>query len=102
MAEQTPEQIAREQIREYRQVVADVVGELRSAEVRNTYASITLVELISDHVKSLSAPGAKKLGRLERLTQVRDRYLAKIEGLKATSPHNFRTPDPASDANTAP
>jgi hypothetical protein len=101
MAEQTPDQLARNQLREYRQVVADVIGELRAQEVRDTYAAITLVELAAQHVKNLSNPAGKP-GRLERITKIRDAYLSKIEGLKNTPAQAFRTPDPSSDVNTAP
>lgn len=96
-----PQEISRQQLREYRIVVSDVVGELRSQEVRNTYASITLLELAEQHLKFLSSTEGRP-GRLERLTALRDLFLSKIEGMKATPPENFRNPDPVHDVNTAP
>lgn len=101
MAEQSPEQTSRSQLREFRQVVADVVGELRGQEIRDSYAAVTLVELAELHVKQLSSTGQRP-GRLERLTRIKDAYLSKIEGLKNTPPESFRTPDASSDVNTAP
>lgn len=97
----SPEETSRNQLREFRVVVSDVVGELRSQEVRNTYASLTLMELADQHLKFLSSTEGRP-GRLERITALRDAYLSKIEGMKSTPPENFRTPDPVNDVNTAP
>lgn len=101
MAEQSPEQIARSQLREFRQVVANVVGELRGQELKDSYSALTLLELCSQQITNLSSTGTRP-GRLERLTRVRDEYLSKIEGLKSTPPSSFRTPDASTDVNTAP
>ncbi len=91
---------ARNQLREYRIAVSEVVGELRSQEVRNTYAAITLPELIAQHRKMLSSTDPERIGRRERLTALKDNYLGKIEAMKRTDPDQYRTPDARQDSNT--
>lgn len=94
-----PNDQARSQLREFRRVVADVVTELRSAEINDTYAALTLSELVNQRLEILDSRGTRP-GKLQRIKAIRDAYLAKIEGLKATAPGVFRTPDPGTDANT--
>lgn len=101
--EQTPRVRAREQEREFRRIVANAVGELRSQEVRDTYASLSLEELIDQHIERLEgAEDALNPSRLQRIRRVREELSNSIEAMKATPPDNFRRHDPEGDANTAP
>lgn len=93
---------AREQLREFRRVVASAVGELRSQEVRNSYASVSLEELIDQQIVLLEGTAdATSPSRLERIRKVKKDLTDNIEGMKASSPANFRRHDPSSDVNTA-
>ena len=103
MADQElPTETSRSQLREFRRVVADVVGELRSQEIRDSYAAVTLVELMDRHVVRLVEGSAAKPSRLARIEALYVAYKNSIEGIKATSPSVFRAHDPNSDVNTAP
>jgi hypothetical protein len=82
--------------------VADAIGELRGKEVRNTYAAITLTELMSQHADRLDKGDSVRPSRLARLTAVRDAIKKNLSSIKAIPPAQFRTPDPDNDANTAP
>ncbi len=89
----------RRQLRDFRRVVASVVGELRSQEVRDTYASVTMAEVIDAHLKFLAGP-ALPLSRRERLVKTYDEFLKNVDAIKATEPSAFRLPDPKNDVNT--
>lgn len=93
----------RARLREFRQIVADAVGELRSAELRESYYALTLEELIDTAIDELDHPEDRpeqRLGRKQRLTRVRDRLRDNIEAMKEVPPELFRSPDPESDVNT--
>lgn len=100
-SEQTPAETSRNQLREFRRVVADVVGELRSQEVRDTYAALTFPELIDQHLKQLTGEGGRVPSRKARLKKMYDEFNSKIEAIKATPPSAFRQHDPQGDVNTA-
>ena len=101
--DRTPSQSRREQLREFRRIVAAAVGELRSQEVRNTFASISLEELADRHIERLEASdNPLHPSRLERLRRVRDDLTNTIEEMKNTPPELFRRHDPDNDANTSP
>lgn len=91
---------ARNQLREFRRVLANVVGELRSQEVRDTYAALTLTEVIDQHLKQLTGDG-RAPSRKQRLTTVHEEFKANIQAIKDTSPAAFRQHDPKNDVNTA-
>lgn len=101
MADQT-DTAARAQLREFRRIVADVVTELRSAEVVKTFAAVTLVELADKHVAYLTGGTPQKPSRLQRIEAVYKAYKGSIDAIKAVPPTTFRSKDPDTDANTAP
>lgn len=103
MPESTPRSASRTQLREFRRVVANAVGELRSKEVRDTYAALSIEELMDQHIARLeTTTDPINPSRLQRLRRVRADLVANIEAMKATPPDLFRRHDNASDVNTAP
>lgn len=99
----TPRTSAREQLRDFRRVVADAVGELRSAEVRDTYAALSLEELVDQNIERLEGSGdPTSPSRLERVRKLRDELAAKIDAMKETPPEFFRRADVDGDVNTPP
>ncbi len=100
---QTPRRSAREQLREFRRVVADAVGELRSAEIRNTYSALSLEELMDKHIQSLTGnDDPMRPSRLSRLNKVKDDLSNSIEAMKEVPPDLFRRQDTDGDVNTPP
>lgn len=99
--EQSTNDAARNKLREFRRMTANVVAELRSQEVRDTYAAITLTELVNQQIELLVGTG-RIPSRKQRLTTVYEEFNANIEAIKATPPATFRQHDPDNDANTAP
>ncbi len=103
MAETTPRAGSREQLREFRRIVANAVGELRSKEIRDAYAALSIEELMDQHVARLEETSDPiNPSRLQRLKKVRDDLVNNIEAMKATPPENFRRHDASNDVNTAP
>lgn len=101
-SDSTPSAAARNQLRAFRGIVSDVVGELRSQQIRDTYSAITITELMQAHLVELvdGAPG--KQSRKQRLDALVSAFKANLDAMKATPPDNFRTHDPQGDVNTAP
>lgn len=97
--EEDPQEKARAQLREFRRMVANMVGELRSQEVRDTYAAITLGEIVNQHLLYLVGNKTKP-GRKQRMEQMFKEFEDNIEAIKATPVQNFRAPDPKNDVNT--
>lgn len=102
MAEQISADASRNQLREFRRITANVVTELRSAEIRDTYAAVTLIELINQQLEFLVGTNGRVPSRKQRLTTVYNEFNASIEAIKATPPSAFREHDPGMDVNTAP
>lgn len=99
----TPTQRARDQQREFRRVIAAAIGEVRSNEVRNAFASISLEELADTHVERLEeSADPVHPSRLDRLRAIKQNMEDSIEEMKATPASSFRRSDPDNDANTAP
>lgn len=96
----TASDTARQKLREFRRIVGNVIAELKSQEIRDTYASITLTEVIDQHLKDLVGNG-RVPSRKQRLTRVYEEFKANIQAIKDTDPAAFRQPDPKSDVNTA-
>lgn len=97
----TPSEASRAQLREYARVISNVVAELRSQEVRDTFAAVTLNEVLDQHLQQLTGISSRIPSRRQRLKKMYDEYKATIASIKATSPDAFRTPDPTQDVNTA-
>lgn len=71
--------------------MAATIGELRSAEVRDSYASISLEELVDQQIEALTGEGTPSHPtRLQRITKVKDDLLNSLDGIKATPPSAFR------------
>lgn len=88
-------------LQQYREVVASVVGFLRSQEITKSFSSISLEELIDRRIDRIEAPvSGEKPGALARLTKIKTDFDAALEGIKATPTAAYRAPDPATDANT--
>jgi len=101
--ERTPNQASREQLREFRRIVAAAVGEIRSQEVRNTFASLSLEELADQHIERLNdSSDPMHPSRLDRLRTIRDDMANSIQQMKDTPPEAFRRHDSDNDANTSP
>ena len=98
--EKQPDESARSQLREFRRVLANVVSELRSSAVRDTYAAITLNEVVDQHLKELVGEG-RVPSRMQRLKTTYEEFKSSIEAIKATPPSAFRLHDPKNDVNTA-
>ncbi len=99
----TPSQQARDQLREFRRIVSAAVGEIRSQEIRDTFASISLEELADQHVERLQeSEDPVNPSRLQRLRKVKDDLDENIEAMKETDPAAFRRPNPEEDVNTEP
>lgn len=104
MTERTTGDARREQLREFRRIVAEAVGELKSEELRNSFAALSLEELIDDAIKQLDDTGDDPTNptRLQRIRKIRDDLVNNIEAMKETPPEVFRAPDPDVDVNTDP
>ncbi len=102
MSEQTASDSSRNQLREFRRVTANVVTELRSQEVRDTYAAITITELVNQQLEFLVGTEGRVPSRKQRLKTVYEEFNNNIAAIKATPPSAFRQHDPSSDVNTAP
>lgn len=100
--EQTPQETARNQAREFRRIIAAVVGELRSQEIRKSYSSVTLAELAERHLIALTTGEAGRPSRKQRLDALVKEFQTKLVAIKATSPDMFKKHDPRGDVNTAP
>lgn len=101
--ERTPAAQSREQIREFRRIVASAVGELRSSQVRDAYAAVSIEELMDQHIARLEdSDDPIHPSRKQRIDKVHDDLTNNIEALKATDPSEFRRRDPDTDANTDP
>jgi len=103
--EQSSEQRSRENLRHYRKVVANVVGALRSAEVRNSFASFTLEEAVDQAIDVIEGPpqnGTTRPNKLVQVDRIKQDFDNAIEGIRETSPDAFRRSDPTDDVNTDP
>ncbi len=103
MTERSEAAANRERLREFRRIVANAVGELRSQEVRDSYAALSIEELMDQHIERLEGTNdPNQPSRIQRLRNVRDALTDNIEAMKETPPAAFRRPDPDNDVNTEP
>lgn len=101
--ERTESEVSRDQIRTFRRIVAAAVAEVRSQAIRTSYASLSLEELIDQHIELLEGTSDPlRRSRKSRVQKVYDDLSNNIEAIKNTPPSRFRRRDPASDANTPP
>ncbi len=101
MAEQATVSASRNQLREFRVTVANVVANLRSKEVRDTYATITITELVEQQLAFLTGTKGQVPSQKQRLTAAYEAFNNAISAIKATPPAAFRQHDPSTDVNTA-
>jgi hypothetical protein len=79
------------------------VGELRSNQVRDSYAALSIEELMDQHIARLQdTDDPIHPSRKQRIDKVYNDLANNIEALKATDPAQFRRRDPETDANTDP
>ncbi len=102
--ERTAEQQARETTRNYRGVVASVVGALRSAEANKSFASFSLEEAIDQAIDRIEGAqeGRLKPNRVAQVAKIREDLTNAIEGMRASDPDSFRPASETTDVNTAP
>lgn len=101
--ETTPTSQGRDQLRQFREVVAGAVGALRAQQQRDTFSSITIEELMDQHVELLTGTADPvRPSRLQRVQRIKAELDDNIEAMKATDPDLFRAHDPDTDVNTAP
>lgn len=99
--ERTEEDISRDQIRTFRRIVSAAVAEVRSQAVRDSYASLSLEELIDQHIELLEGNSDPlRKSRKGRVEKVYKDLIDNIEAIRNTPPARFRRADPDSDANT--
>lgn len=99
--ERTPSDQSREQLREFRRVTAAAVAEIRSQQVRQTYASLSIEELMDQHIDRLEGTTDPiHPSRKTRLQKVYDEFTNNIQAMKAAPPDRFRRHDPDGDVNT--
>lgn len=101
--ERTPREQSREQLREFRRIVASAVGELRSNQIRDAYAALSIEELMDQHIARLQdSDDPINPSRKQRVERVYTQLVDNIDAMKEVDPSRFRRPDPDNDANTEP
>jgi len=101
--ERTPRDQSQEQVREFRRIVAAAVGELRSNQIRDAYAALSIEELMDQHVARLQdTTDPIHPSRKQRVNRIYQEFVNNIEAIKAVDPSRFRPRDPNNDANTEP
>jgi hypothetical protein len=99
--ERTASDQSREQLREFRRVTAAAVGEIRSQQIRQTYAALSIEELMDQHITRLEGTDDPiHPSRKTRLQKVYDDFTNNIQAMKDTPPDRFRRHDPDGDVNT--
>ena len=101
--ERTPREQTREQLREFRRIVAAAVGELRSNQIRDAYAALSIEELMDQHIARLQdTTDPIHPSRKQRVDRVYQELVNNIEAMKEVDPARFRPRDPDNDVNTEP
>lgn len=98
----TPEENALNQLREFYRIAGNVIGELRSQAIRDTYAAITLHEVMQQQLEFLVDGSRTRTSRKKRLKGMVDEFKANLRAIKNTPPSAFRQSDARSDVNTPP
>lgn len=102
MAGRTAEEESREALQQYREIVANTVGYVRSREVTRSYTSVSLEELIDNRIERIEASATDgRPGALAQLDKIKNDFDGAIESIKQVPPDAFRRPDPDTDANTS-
>lgn len=97
------ENTTRETQSKFRNIVADVVGELRGEEIARSFASISIEEVVDQHIAELTeARNQTSVSRLARVEHVYNQLVENIEELKEMSPEEFDARDPSNEVNTPP
>lgn len=101
MTEHTATETSRETLQNYREVVADVVGFVRSAEITRSFTSLSIEELVDNRIAQIEEPQTgDRPGALAQLEKIKNDFENAIEAIRNTPPDAFRAPDPSSDVNT--
>jgi hypothetical protein len=101
-AGQSPEDRSRDQLITFYRILGNVIGELRSQEIRDTYAAITLDEVIQQQLAFLVDGTPTRISRKQHLQQMYDEFKANLQAIKDTPPSAFRQTDEKDDVNTPP
>lgn len=91
------------EIQKLRESVAGIVGELRSAEVQRTFVSLSLEELIDQHLERIGAglsTDPMKPSRADRLKTTYDDFVGSLDAIKALPAEAFVPRDPNTTVNT--
>lgn len=91
------------EIRQFREVVANMVGELRSAEVRKSFSALSIEELVDDQISQLEAGASLdpvRPTRKDRLLKIMNDFTASFDAIKATPPEAFIPAEASSNVNT--
>ena len=87
----------------FRNIIADVVGELRSEEVRKSFASISIEELVDKHIDRMTdSTSQSQPSRLTRIKSVYNTLADNIEEMKEMDPEEFDSRNPDDEVNTPP
>lgn len=87
--------------RRFREIVSDVVGELRATEITRSFSSITMEELVDQHIHQLSETKSQGApARLDRVKAVYDALVNNIEDMKSMDPELFDTRSGTDEVNT--
>lgn len=101
MAENTASETSRETLQQYREIVANTVGFVRSREIARAYTAVGLEELIDARIDRIEQPqDGGRPGALARLEKLKNDFDGALDAIKNTPPDAFRRPDPDTDANT--
>lgn len=101
MTEHTATETARETLDNYRTVVGNVVGFVRSAEITRSFTSVSIEELTDKRIGRIEDPQTEdRPGALAQLEKLKNDFDNALEGIRNTPPDAFRSPDPANDVNT--
>lgn len=102
MTEHTATETSRETLQTYREIVSEVVGFVRSAEITRSFTSLSIEELVDARIARIEEPQTgDRPGLLARLAKIKNDFDSALDAIKNTSPDAFRSPDPANDVNTS-
>lgn len=94
---------AREQLQVYYTTIGEAVGALRAAEVRDTYAAISLEELTQRRLERLNdSADPMRLDRLAQVTRIQKNLTDRITAIKELPPSHFRRRIEDDEVLTAP
>lgn len=101
MTEHTATETSRETLQNYREIISEVVGFVRSGEITRSFTSLSIEELVDNRIERIEAPQTgDRPGALARLEKIKNDFENALQAMKDTPPDAFRSPDPSNDVNT--